>query len=556
MPVLTHRAVLSALTLLSAALIAAPARAAATPATAVPASCGVTLDQKAWMFQGEQGFYYYGDELSGRWMNRPWNEARAAFVPATARLAAALKAQGVTLVMAPVPPRSFVQPHLNLQNPTQKAFDLSGAQGFYRALVSDLRAAGLPTADLLTPALAQGDAGVFRQDIHWTPEGAQAAAKATADTVRAAGQTAGTAPFVSIRAGTVTRQVQDQPVLGQIQALCGLSVPPETYGDYQAAPAAPLVAAAGNFGASEGSVRWAFGPVATVSFVTATAGKVEVNATFETPLDGQGVEVVSGGKVIDTVSGLKRGETVTRTWTVDAAAGQNSLDLRFADYNGGKTSFAPGDSRPMAVIFKTLTVQGSGGSGDLIKIQSGGDLLGAAADTVLVGASSSLPSLNYAGFLQAELSRRIDNVSFGGAGVFSSLKDYLLDEAYALSKPGTLIWQIPLLGGDDTAESDLRFVTAAARGAGTSVAAASGTGSARVTVPGLSTAAARVRVSDPATRTVTFKVTSDQGTREFRVTNSERMTHRQDFLLDLGGLGSVTAVEVAAAGTLELQVVN
>ena len=548
----THRTLLTVLS--AALLLSTPARAATTPATAVPASCGVTLDQKAWMFQGEQGFYYYGDELSGRWMNRPWNEARAAFVPAAAALAAALKTHGVTLVMAPVPPRSFAQPRLNLQNPTQKAFDLPGAQGFYRALVSDLRAAGLPTADLLAPALAQGDAGVFRQDIHWTPEGAQAAARATADAVRAAGQKAGSAPFVSLRAGTLTRQVQDQPVLGQIQTLCGLTVPPETYSDYQAVPAAPLVAGAGNFGASEGAVRWAFGPVATVSFVTASAGKVTVNATFETPIAGQAVEVVSGGKVIDTISGLKLGENVTRAWTVDAAAGQNSLDLRFADYNGGQTSFAPGDGRPMAVIFKTLNVQGSGGAADLIKLQASGDLLGGAADTVLVGASSSLPSLNYAGFLQTELSRRIDNVSFGGAGVFSSLKDYLLDEAYAQGKPGTLIWQIPLLGGDDTADSDLRFITAAARGAGAEVSRASGAGSARVTVPGLTAGAARVRVSDPATRTVTIKVTSDRGTREFRVTNSERMTHRQEFLLDLGGLGAVTAVEAAATGTLDLNV--
>ncbi|WP_172417871.1 alginate O-acetyltransferase AlgX-related protein [Deinococcus indicus] len=102
----------------------------------------------------------------------------------------------------------------------------------------------------------------------------------------------------------------------------------------------------------------------------------------------------------------------------------------------------------MAVIFKTLNVQGGGSSADLIKLQAG-DLLGGAADTVLVGASSSLPSLNFAGFLQTELSRRIDNVSFGGAGVFSSLKDYLLDEAFTQSPPATLIWQIPLLGGDD-----------------------------------------------------------------------------------------------------------
>ncbi|MFC3919089.1 hypothetical protein ACFOUS_20460 [Deinococcus metalli] len=312
------------LTLTAALLLALPAaRAAApTPATDVPASCGDTLDKKAWMFQGEHGYFFYGDELSGRWMNRPWADARAAFVPGAVKLAAALKAQGVTLVLAPVPPRSFVAAEqLRASSPTQKTFDAKAAQAFYTGLVADLRAAGVPTADLLTPALKQGDAGLFRQDIHWTPEGAQTAAQVVAETVKTLHMPLDAAPFVSLKAGTVTRQVQDQPVLGQIAALCSLTVAPETYGDYQTRPAGPLVAAPGNFGASEGTVRWAFGPAASVSYAVPAAASVTVTATFETPLDGQSVEVTAGGKVIDTIAGLKKGDNVTRTWTVDARAG-------------------------------------------------------------------------------------------------------------------------------------------------------------------------------------------------------------------------------------------
>ena len=281
-----------------------------------------------------------------------------------------------------------------------------------------------------------------------------------------------------------------------------------------------------------------------------------MNATFENPVKDQTVEVLAGGKVIDTISGLQPGQNVTRTWTLDAQAGGNALDFRFADYNGGRTSFAPGDGRPMAVIFKALTLTGPGGSADLITDgAAGAGLLGGAADTVLVGASSSLPNLNFAGFLQQELATRVDNVSFGGAGVYSSLKDYLLDDAFRSSAPKVLIWQIPLLGGDDTAESDLRFLLAAARG-GSEVARGSGTGAARVDLPGLSGGSARVRVSDPAVRSVTFRVTADGGTRDFKVTNSDRMTHRQDFLLDLSGLGAVKAVEASASGSLQLQVMK
>ncbi|WP_189058970.1 alginate O-acetyltransferase AlgX-related protein [Deinococcus daejeonensis] len=135
---------------------------------------------------------------------------------------------------------------------------------------------------------------------------------------------------------------------------------------------------------------------------------------------------------------------MSRSWKVPAQIGSHALEFRFGDYNGGRTSFAPKDSRPMAVIFRALTLTGPDGTADLVSDGAKG-LLGGAADTVLVGASSSLPNLNFAGFLQQELSTRVDNVSFGGAGVYSSLKDYLLDDAFRTSAPKMLIWQMPLL---------------------------------------------------------------------------------------------------------------
>ncbi|NTX98925.1 hypothetical protein [Deinococcus sp. JMULE3] len=271
--------------------------AARVPAAQVPAACGQTLEQKAWMFQGQKDWFFYGDELSGTWTGRPWKDARATFVPGAAQLHAALKARGVQLILAPVPPRSFVVPqHLNPASAGQKAFDPAAATAFYQGLVGDLRAAGIPTADLLTPARTLGDAGLFRQDIHWTPEGAQAAARAVASAMQAGGVPAGTEAYLSLRAGTLTRQVQDQPVLGQISSLCSLNVTPETFGDYQTRPAQGLVAAPGNFGGSEGAVRWAFGPVASVTFNAAQAAPVTVNATFENPVGTRRSRCSSAGR--------------------------------------------------------------------------------------------------------------------------------------------------------------------------------------------------------------------------------------------------------------------
>lgn len=526
-----------------------------TPATDVPAACGSKLDQSAWMFQGQHGYFYYGDELSGRWMNRAWNDARTAFALGAARLAAALKAQGVTLVVAPVAPRSFVTAgHLGGPARTLKAFDVNGAQTFYTRLVADLRAAGVPTADLLGPALKLGDAGVFRQDIHWTPEGARVAAQAVTATVKALKLRVMAAPFRSLPVGTVTRQVQDQPVLGQLAALCGLTVSPETYSEYRTLPAAPVVAAPGNFGESEGTMRWAYGPAASVAYALPAAATVTVDATFDVPLDGQGVEVLVAGKVIDRFPALRKGDSVTRRWTVEAPAGVNRLDFRFAAVNGGKTTFAPGDGRPLAVLFRTLTVTAGSAVTDLVKGDvRGSGLLDGAADVVLVGASSSLPALNFAGFLQEGLGTRVDNVSFGGAGVFSSLKDYLLDDAYAQHRPAVLIWQVPLLGGDDTLDADFRFVNAAAQGVreGRSVR---GTGTVALDTPGASPHALRVHAEDASVTDVKVTLSTAAGTKTFTIRNAARMTHRQDFLLSLDDLGVIRRVVVTGRGPLTLTV--
>ncbi|GGN45341.1 MULTISPECIES: hypothetical protein [Deinococcus] len=80
------------------------------------------------------------------------------------------------------------------------------------------------------------------------------------------------------------------------QVLCDLTVVPETFGDYQTRASRGVVAAPGNFGASEGKVRWAFGSVANVVFYAQQAGEFTVNATFQNPVKDQSVTMVYAGR--------------------------------------------------------------------------------------------------------------------------------------------------------------------------------------------------------------------------------------------------------------------
>ncbi|GGN45349.1 hypothetical protein [Deinococcus daejeonensis] len=60
-------------------------------------------------------------------------------------------------------------------------------------------------------------------------------------------------------------------------------------------------------------------------------------------------------------------------------------------------------------------------------------------------------------------------------------------------------------------------------------------------------------MADASVQTVTFTVTGPTK-RTFTVNNSDRMAHRQDYLLDLRGSGPVTTVTAEAAGGLSLSV--
>ena len=515
--------------------------ASGAAAQTVTPECAVKLDKQAWMFAGQNAHYYYGDELSGRWMNQPWADALK-FVPRFAEVSAALKARGTTLVLAPVPPRTFLEgTALDTGNPTQKAFDPAAARAFYLKLVQSLTGAGIPTADLLSGARA---ADTFSKDIHWTPQGAASAANVVAGMVRKIPGFA-TFPqqqFRTLATGPAVRYASDQPIIAKVKELCGNDLAPDRYESQTTVPAAGLPSsglptATGHFGDPEsGSLRWVFGPTATLSFALPKFAPVTLHLVFDSPVEAQTVNLTLNGSPLDTLGPVARGSLTDKTYTLAGISGANRLDLNFSDWNGHTTTFAPGDARPMAVAVKTLTLTAGTLQADLISPATDASaLLGTQSPAVaLVGASSSMPLLNFDGALRQALGTEVLNVSYGAAGVFNSLKDYLRDPAFQAAPPKVLVWQFPMFGGEATTDTDFRDVLAAVQGPCQGVKPLAVSGSAgSLKIAGSSVpAGARLHVwaDDKTFQTMKVKAAG----LNLQLANSPRMVKQGEFYASLG----------------------
>ncbi|ULH17484.1 hypothetical protein MF271_20725 (plasmid) [Deinococcus sp. KNUC1210] len=539
-------------------LVALAASGAA--AQSVTPDCAAKLIKQAGMYPGTQGSYYYMDELSGQWMGQPWTQTLKA-APSFGQVAAALKARGTTLVLAPVPARSILPgAALDPQVPAEAAFDVAGGRAFYHALVRELNAAGVPAADLLDTALAQNS---FPKDIHWLPRGARLAADAVATLVKRQPVYAALPrqDFVTLDVGDAVRLTVNQPVIAKAKDLCGETLAPDSFQSDVTVPDTDLPAAAGNFGDSEnGKQRWAYGPSAAVSFFLKAAGPVTITLKAYNLIEGQQVDLSVNGAATDSLKNLAKGAQISKTYTVNAVAGANRLDFRVAAWNGHNSAFAPGDIRPLGLPITTLTVSDGKNTADLIALPSDSSgLLGPAEHpVVLVGASYSLPVLNFDGALRDRLKTDLLNVAYGAAGVFNSLKDYLRDPQFQANPPKLLIWEFPVLGGDSTTDADFRDVLAAVQGPCAPAQALKGAGSAGgMDVPASAVqAGARVHVTadDKSVQSVTLTA----GTQApVTLVNSSRMVHQGEFYSTLSapaGTPLHLAWPTSTTGTVQVEV--
>src|SRR5262249_29644717 len=100
--------------------------------------------------------------------------------------------------------------------------------------------------------------------------------------------------------------------------------------------------------------RWALAPKTELAFEVTSRKEILVQAKFRTPLEHQVVDIDVDGKPLTTWSDIRRDELELRSFHFTAEAGRHLIKLHYALANVGRTSFAPGDPRPMAIMLESL----------------------------------------------------------------------------------------------------------------------------------------------------------------------------------------------------------
>ena len=189
--------------------------------------------QNAAVVPGKDGWLFLGAELRHLEAGPFWGEHAAKAAQATAPgtqdpeaaivdLAASLKAQGIELIFAPVPPKAVVMAD-KLATPGKPGDGGQHQQAFY----ARLREQGVTVVDLTAPFIAartNDSVKVYcQQDAHWSPAGIQIAA-----TEIAAAAKKSLAAAASPAPDAFTVESADITITGDLWTLAGASGDKET----------------------------------------------------------------------------------------------------------------------------------------------------------------------------------------------------------------------------------------------------------------------------------------------------------------------------------------
>ncbi len=109
--------------------------------------------------------------------------------------------------------------------------------------------------------------------------------------------------------------------------------------------------------AENNNLRWALGPQTNIDFKSDKAQALEVEMAFFNPIQGQSLEVMFNGAIVQNLSQLHQGTEMNLKFFVNAIPGVNRLSINYSDWNGNQSNFAPADPRPMAVLFSQLELR-------------------------------------------------------------------------------------------------------------------------------------------------------------------------------------------------------
>lgn len=151
---------------------------------------------------GRDGWLYISQELK---LSRDASGSMNTRADAVIALAKALKARGITLVIAPVPDKARIHPeHLMGTFP-------AALESGYNDFVSKLELGGVQVSHLDVPlkTAAKTAEVYYRTDTHWNMVGARVAARALATTVKSLGFDLPATKFVTTKALTAAPRIGD-----------------------------------------------------------------------------------------------------------------------------------------------------------------------------------------------------------------------------------------------------------------------------------------------------------------------------------------------------------
>ena len=186
----------------------------ATPALAETPSAfgctGIEFNPTLPAVEGKEGVFYR--TMSDLRLQHPM---RGEVMALMERLAAALAANGTTLVFATIPAKSLAMPQYLPDRARDYGYDPAIAETVYDDIITRLGDAGILAPDIrrALQSAPQGEKVFYPTDFHWTSSGARLAAQAIGDAIRAHPAYAETTP------GTYeSRELGIQPAFQTIKA--------------------------------------------------------------------------------------------------------------------------------------------------------------------------------------------------------------------------------------------------------------------------------------------------------------------------------------------------